>query len=107
MLKAIEQKFNVIYEATFSKLETALSLIQPFQEKGYQIFVVQLPINVEQSIARNLARYEEKKSQDHTIPRMATKEDIEKMANNYLNVIQQIKENGITILNRNELAQFK
>lgn len=102
--KAIENNINVIFEATFSKLETANSLIKPFIEKGYKITVVKLPINVELSIKRNEKRYTEKREQAHTIPRITSREDIEKMATNYKLTLEELSKKGIRIIDKLELT---
>lgn len=38
--KAIEKRANVIFEATFPKLDTAQSIIKPFQDNGYNITII-------------------------------------------------------------------
>ncbi|WP_386695812.1 zeta toxin family protein [Lonepinella sp. MS14435] len=104
--KAIEEYLNVIYEATFSKVATAQDLIKPFIENGYQVVVVKLPIDVELSIQRNISRYAEKHSQEHTIPRITSREDIEKMADNYDQTLNEVSKQGIKIINKAELKEL-
>lgn len=104
--KAIEQKLNVVFEATFSKQETAQSLLNSFIENNYKIFVVKLPIDIELSIERNISRYQEKQAQEHTIPRMTSREDIEKMANSYELTLNEISKRGIKIIDRTELEHL-
>ncbi|WP_233115188.1 zeta toxin family protein [Aggregatibacter actinomycetemcomitans] len=101
--KSIEKKLNVIFEATFSKIETAQSLIKPFIENGYKVFVVKLPIDIELSFQRNITRYEEKKAQEHTIPRITSREDIEKMAGSYGDTLNEVRKQGIKIVDKSEL----
>ncbi|AEC17053.1 conserved hypothetical protein [Gallibacterium anatis UMN179] len=105
---AIENRINVIYESTFSKIDTANDLLKPFIDNNYKIAVVQLPVDIELSIKRNIARYEEKKAQEHTIPRLSTREDIEKMANNYLATLDEIRKCGINVIaiNSKEYSAF-
>lgn len=100
---AIESRLNVIFEATFSKIETAQSLIQPFLECGYRVFVVKLPINIDLSIERNIKRYKEKQAQEHTIPRMTSRENIELMASNYQNTLDELSKLNINIIDPVEL----
>lgn len=100
--KAISNNINVIYEATFSKLETAENIIKPFRDAGYRMVIVTLPIDVDLSIQRNKDRYETKKLQDHTIPRLVSREDIENMANAYQNVISALQQQGITVISSTE-----
>lgn len=103
---AIEKRLNVIYEATFSKIDTAREIINPFIKNGYKIVVVKLPIDIELSVKRNIARYEEKKAQEHTIPRITTREDISKMANSYTNTLDEISKQGIKIIDRESLKNL-
>ncbi|MBN6078466.1 zeta toxin family protein, partial [Aggregatibacter actinomycetemcomitans] len=94
---SIKKRVNVIYESTFGNIETARSLIEPFKNAGYTVLVIQLPVDMRLSIERNLRRYEEKKEDMHTLPRMVAKDDIERMANNYLQNLNTLKEEGINI----------
>lgn len=96
--KAIEMRLNVIFEATFSKIETAKSLINPFIENGYNVTVIELPINIDLSIERNAKRYKEKQAQEHTIPRITSRADIEKMALSYHSTLSEIRKIGVKII---------
>lgn len=102
--QAIESRLNIIFEATFSKLETARTLIEPFIKNGYQVVIVKLPINVDLSIERNQKRYKEKQAQEHTIPRITSREDIEKMANTYNETLDVLEKTGIKIISLEELS---
>lgn len=95
--EGIKAKYNIIYEATFGNLETAQNLIKSFEDQDYQVFVIALPVNIEQSMRRNLQRYEQKKSDLYTLPRIVKREDIERMAINYQKNIQSLADQGIHI----------
>lgn len=96
--QAIEKRLNVIFEATFSKIETAKSLINPFLENGYNVIVIELPIDIDLSIERNIKRYKEKQAQEHTIPRITQREDIEKMASSYHDTLNEVRKMGIKVV---------
>ncbi|MBR2251643.1 MAG: zeta toxin family protein, partial [Neisseriaceae bacterium] len=83
--KAIEDRLIVVYEATFGNIETAKNLINSFADNGYRVTVIALPVNLELSIERNESRYQAKKEDIHTLPRKVSKEDIQKMADNFMN----------------------
>ncbi|OOS00702.1 antitoxin/toxin system zeta toxin, signal recognition particle GTPase [Canicola haemoglobinophilus] len=97
--QAIESRLNIVFEATFSKLETAKTLIDPFVKNGYEVVIVKLPINVDLSIERNQKRYKEKQAQEYMIPRITTREDIEKMADTYNETLDALEKIGIKIIN--------
>lgn len=103
-LEAIKHKLNTIFEATFSKVETANKLIEPFIENNYRVIILKLPIDIELSIKRNEARYKKKKFQEeYTIPRMTSREDIEKMAIGYKYTLSELEKKSIKIIDRSEL----
>ena len=95
--KAIENRLNVVYEATFGNIETAKNLINSFTENGYRVTVIALPVNLELSIRRNEERYNVKKEDIHTLPRKVSKEDIQKMADNFINNLNELENNGVVV----------
>lgn len=95
--KAIKKNLNVIYESTFGNIDTARELISSFKESGYSVLVIQLPVNIDLSIERNIRRYELKKADMHTLPRVVSREDIERMAKNYEDNLSQLKQEGIRV----------
>ena len=95
--KTIENRLNVVYESTFGNIETAKNLINSFAENGYRVTVIALPVNLELSIQRNEERYEVKKEDIHTLPRKVSIEDIQKMADNFSNNLNELENNGVII----------
>ncbi|MBO7081998.1 MAG: zeta toxin family protein [Neisseriaceae bacterium] len=95
--KAIEDRLNVVYEATFGNIETAKNLINSFADNGYRVTVIALPVNLELSIERNESRYQAKKEDIHTLPRKVSKEDIQKMADNFMNNLNELENNGVIV----------
>lgn len=87
---AIAQQLNIVYESTFGKLETAFSLLEPFQVNGYQIIIVTLPIDTKLSQLRNQQRYNFKQQLLNTLPRQATEADVIKMASGYVATLEQL-----------------
>lgn len=105
--KACEQKFNVIYETTFNKLETVTNLLDKFKAHYYQISIIALPANVELSIKRNQQRYLDKLTLDGTLPRIVEKEVIIRMAKNYqqcLDILKQDKMINIYTIENSQMA---
>lgn len=90
--KAFDKQLNILYETTFGNIETATNLLDTFKEKQYQIYVIALPINIELSILRNQQRYESKISAGNTLPRIVEREVIERMAVNYQQCLEQLKQ---------------
>ena len=95
--KAIEDRLNVVYEATFGNIETAKNLINSFADNGYRVTVIALPVNLELSIERNESRYQAKKEDIHTLPRKVSQDDIQKMADNFINNLNELENNGVIV----------
>ena len=95
--KAIENRLNVVYEATFGNIETAKNLINSFADNGYRVTVIALPINLALSLERNEERYQVKKEDIHTLPRKVSKDDIQKMADNFMNNINELENGGVIV----------
>ncbi|MBR5941282.1 MAG: zeta toxin family protein [Neisseriaceae bacterium] len=95
--KAIENRLNVVYEATFGNIETAKNLIDSFADNGYRVTVIALPVNLELSIERNEERYQVKKEDMHTLPRKVSLEHIQKMADNFMNNLNELENNGVVV----------
>lgn len=95
--KAIENRLNVVYETTFGNITTAKNLIDCFQNNGYRVTVVALPVNLELSIERNEKRYQIKKEDIHTLPRRVSLENIQKMADNFVNNLNELENSGVVI----------
>lgn len=96
--KAINAKFNIVYETTFNNIETANELLDIFRLHNYRIFIFALPINVELSILRNQQRFEAKLSIDGTLPRIVEKETIIRMAENFQDCLEQIQQDKSIVL---------
>ena len=95
--KAIENRLNVLYEATFGNIETAKNLINSFAEKYYRVAVIALPVDLALSIARNEERYQIKKEDIHTLPRKVSLEHIQKMADNFVNNLNELENSGVIV----------
>ena len=95
--KAIKNRLNVVYETTFGNIETAKNLINSFADNGYRVTVIALPVNLELSLERNENRYQAKKEDIHTLPRKVSLEHIQKMANNFMNNLNELENNGVVI----------
>lgn len=92
--KAVEKQFNVLYETTFGNMETANNLIAFFKKHAYEINILGLPADVELSVERNKARYQEKILAQSSLPRIVERSVIERMAVNYLQCLEQLKEDN-------------
>lgn len=90
--KATENRLNIIYETTFNNVDTATELLSELKEQNYQIHILALPSNTELSIMRNRQRFEDKRNIEGTLPRIVEREVIERMAINYQQCLEQLKQ---------------
>ena len=95
--KAIENRLNVVYEATFGNITTARNLIDDFINNDYRVVVIALPVNLELSIERNESRYQIKLEDIHTLPRKVSLEHIQKMADNFISNINELENIGVKV----------
>lgn len=91
---ATEKQLNALYETTFGNIDTANNLISYFKDRGYDIFIFALKANVELSIERNQKRYHEKILARSSLPRIVEKTVIERMAVNYAQCLENIKQDN-------------
>ncbi|MDE4029735.1 zeta toxin family protein [Glaesserella parasuis] len=92
MKKATENRLNIIYETTFNNIDTAIELLSELKNQDYQIYILTLPSNTELSIMRNRQRFEDKRNIEGTLPRIVEREVIERMAVNYQQCLEQLKQ---------------
>ena len=88
---AMNDGFSIIYEATFNNINTANKLLESLLENDYSITILSLPVSVDKSIQRNIARFEEKRIDESTLPRIVPFDVIQNMAINFEENIKFLK----------------
>lgn len=86
--RAIDTRFNIVYETTFANRETAHHLIEKFKMARYHIEIHAFEANVTLSIERNRRRFEYKKDISDTLPRIVNAAVIEKMKEGFLSNLE-------------------